>query len=175
LIDLTWTRTSARGCQGEIQELDAIIDKYKGQEGMVIRILQQAQNLFGYLPMEVQSHISDKLDIPISTINGIVSFYSLFSEKAQGKYIVEVCMGTACYVKGAQEVLNALKEEIKIDEGETSLDGLFTLKATRCIGACGLAPVMTINEEVYGRLTPDDIPGILRKYIKSHKETSKSR
>lgn len=156
-------------------ELDAIINKYKGQEGMVIRILQQAQNLFGYLPREVQSHISDKLDIPISTINGIVSFYSLFSEKAQGKYIVEVCMGTACYVKGAQEVLNALKEEIKIDEGETSLDGLFTLKATRCIGACGLAPVMTINEEVYGRLTPDDIPGILRKYIKSHKETSKSR
>jgi NADH:ubiquinone oxidoreductase subunit E len=157
------------------QELDVIIDRYKGQEGMVIRILQQAQDLFGYLPMEVQSRISDRLDIPISTINGIVSFYSLFSEKAQGKYIVAVCMGTACYVKGAQEVLHALKEEIKIDEGETSLDGLFTLKATRCIGACGLAPVMTINDEVYGRLTPDDIPGILRKYIKTHKEAFKSR
>lgn len=168
------TKTS-EDYETKYQELDSIIDKYKSQEGMVIRILQQAQGLFGYLSMEVQSHISDKLDIPISTINGIVSFYSLFSQKAQGKYIIEVCMGTACYVKGAQEVLHAIKEEIKIDEGETSLDGLFTLKATRCIGACGLAPVMTINDEVYGRLTPDDIPGILRKYIKTHKEAFRSR
>ncbi len=161
--------------QTKYEELNTIIAKYRGQEGMVIGILQKAQDLFGYLSVEVQSHISDKLDIPISTINGIVSFYSLFSQKAQGKYVIGVCMGTACYVKGAQEVLNAIKEEIKIDEGETSLDGLFTLKATRCIGACGLAPVILINEEVYGRLTPDDIPGILRKYIKTHKEAFKSR
>ncbi len=150
-------------------ELNEIIDKYKGQKGMVIRILQKAQDIFGYLPIEVQSHISDNLDIPIATINGVVSFYSLFSQKARGKYVINVCMGTACYVKGAQEVLNAIKEELKIEEGETSLDGLFTILATRCIGACGLAPVITINKEVYGRLSPDDIPGIMRKYIKKNK------
>jgi len=152
------------------QELDEIIARYKEQEGMLIRILQKAQDTFGHLPIQVQSYISAKLDIPISTVNGVVSFYSLFSQEPRGKYTINVCMGTACYVKGAQEILDTIKEELQINEGETSLDKLFTLKATRCIGACGLAPVITINDKVYGRLSPADIPGILHQYIKTNKK-----
>lgn len=154
------------------RQLDAVINMYKEQEGMLIRILQKSQDIFGYLPMKVQSYISEKLGIPISVVNGVVTFYSLFSQDPRGKYTVSVCMGTACYVKGAQEVLDAIKEELQIDVGETTLDKLFTLKASRCIGACGLAPVMTINEEVYGRLSPADIPSILYKYIKTHKKAT---
>ncbi|SHJ75523.1 NADH-quinone oxidoreductase subunit NuoE family protein [Tepidibacter formicigenes] len=153
------------------KKLNEIIEKYKEEEGMLIRILQKSQEIFGYLPEKVQTYISQKLNIPVSTINGVVSFYSLFSEEPQGKYTIGVCLGTACYVKGAQDVLEAIKEELQIDVGETSMDKLFTLKATRCIGACGLAPVITINEEVHGRVSPADVPSILYKYIKTHKET----
>lgn len=156
----------------KIKKIDQIIDKYENQEGMLIRILQKTQDVFGYLPIEVQSYISDRLNIPISTINGVVSFYSLFSQEPTGKYKIGVCLGTACYVKGSQEVLEAIKKELQIDVDETSMDGLFTLKATRCIGACGLAPVIIINDEVYGRLSPADIPGILYKYIKTSKTTN---
>lgn len=152
------------------RKLDQVIERYKEQEGMLIRILQKAQDIFGYLPAEVQSYISEKLNMPISTINGVVTFYSLFSQEPQGKYTIGVCLGTACYVKGAQEVLDAIKEELQINVGETSMDGLFTLKETRCIGACGLAPVITIDDEVYGRLSPADIPGILYPYIKRNKK-----
>ncbi|KXZ39858.1 NADH-quinone oxidoreductase subunit E [Alkalithermobacter thermoalcaliphilus JW-YL-7 = DSM 7308] len=153
----------------KFKELDEIIDRYSKEEGMLIRILQKSQELFGYLPVKVQAYISEKLNIPISTINGVVSFYSLFSQEPQGKYTIGVCMGTACYVKGSQDILNAIKEELQIDVNETSMDQLFTLKATRCIGACGLAPVITINEDVYGNLSPSDIPGILYQYIKQEK------
>lgn len=156
-------------------KLDQIIDKYKTEEGMLIRILQKAQEQFGYLPIKVQTYISKKLQIPISTINGVVSFYSLFSEEPQGKYTVGVCLGTACYVKGSQEILDAIKEQLQIDAGETTMDKLFTLKSTRCIGACGLAPVITINEDVYGRLTPSDIPSILYKYTKTQEEAKVTR
>ncbi|RKD30046.1 NADH-quinone oxidoreductase subunit NuoE [Thermohalobacter berrensis] len=152
------------------KKLDQVIEKYKEEEGMLIRILQKAQDIFGYLPMKVQSYISERLDIPISTVNGIVTFYSLFYQEPQGKYTISVCTGTACYVKGAHEVLDAIKDELQIKEGETTMDKLFTLKTTRCIGACGLAPVITINDDVYGRLTPADIPSILYKYIKTHKK-----
>jgi len=151
-------------------ELDSVIDEYKGQQGRLIRILQKGSEIFGYLPITVQSYISYKLDIPISTVNGVVSFYSLFSEEPRGKYVVSVCLGTACYVKGAHEVLNAIKDELQVKEDETTPDGLFTLLSTRCIGACGLAPVVIINEEIYGVVSPDDVPGILHKYIKRHKQ-----
>ncbi|MTI65903.1 MAG: NADH-quinone oxidoreductase subunit NuoE [Firmicutes bacterium] len=154
----------------DIKVLDEIISKYETEQGMLIRILQKSQKHFGYLPLEVQSYISEKLNIPISKVNGVVTFYSLFSEKPRGKYTIGVCLGTACYVKGAQEVLDAIKDELQINVDETTMDGLFTLKATRCIGACGLAPVVTINDEVHGRLTPSDIPSILYKYIKTHKK-----
>ncbi len=159
----------------KFKKLDKIINKYKSQEGMLIRILQKAQEEFGYLPIKVQSYISEKLNIPVSKINGVVSFYSLFSEEPTGKYTIGVCLGTACYVKGANEILEAIKDELQIDVGETTMDGLFTLKATRCIGACGLAPVVTINEDVYGRLNPSDIPAILYKYIKTHKKSDLSK
>lgn len=152
------------------EKLDAIIEKYKDQQGMLIRILQKAQEVFGHLPSKVQTYIAEKLDMPISTVNGVVSFYSFFSQEEQGKYTIGVCLGTACYVKGAQEVLNAIKEELDLDVGETTLDRMFTLKATRCIGACGLAPVITINEDVHGRLSPSDIPSILHQYMKTKKE-----
>ena len=154
----------------KLQELDKVIVKYKTQEGMLIRILQEAQNIFGYLPADVQTYIAKELEMPISTVNGVVSFYSLFSQEPRGKYIIGVCMGTACYVKGAQDILNAFKKELSIDVGETSIDKLFTLNATRCIGACGLAPVITINEDVHGRLSPEDIPDILKQYTKESKQ-----
>ncbi len=166
--------TIAEDEKHKYKQLDKIIAKYKEEEGMLIRILQKSQNVFGYLPIKVQTYISDRLDIPISKVNGVVSFYSLFSQEPKGKYTIGVCMGTACYVKGAQEVLEAIKKELQIDVGETTMDGLFTLQATRCIGACGLAPVITINDEVYGRLSPADIPGILYKYIKTHKKADVS-
>lgn len=150
-------------------ELDKVLENYKGQQGRLIRILQKSQDIFGYLPVEVQTYISAKMSIPISTVNGVVSFYSLFSQEPRGKYVVSVCLGTACYVKGAQEVLNAIKDELQVKEDETTMDGLFTVKSTRCVGACGLAPVVTVNDEVYGLVTPDDIPGIMHKYLKQHK------
>lgn len=156
-------------------KLDAVIDEYKAEKSRLIRILQKGSEIFGYLPVNVQSYISYKLDIPISTVNGVVSFYSLFSEEPRGKYVVSVCLGTACYVKGAHEVLNAIKDELQVKEDETTPDGIFTLLSTRCIGACGLAPVVIINDEIYGEVSPDDVPGILHKYVKLHKQsTSKS-
>lgn len=154
------------------EKLDLVINEYKGQKGRLIRVLQKGQDIFGCLPITVQTYISNKLDIPISTVNGVVSFYSLFSQEPRGKYIVSVCLGTACYVKGAQEVLNAIKDELQVKEDETTMDGLFTVQSTRCIGACGLAPVVTVNDEVYGLVSPDDIPGIMHKYLKTHKQST---
>jgi len=162
----------SRQDEEKYEKLDLVINKYKQEEGMLIRILQKAQEIFGHLPIEVQSYVSHKLDIPISTVNGVVSFYSLFSEEPQGKYTINVCMGTACYVKGSQEILKTIEEELHIKEGETTLDKLFTIKVARCIGACGLAPVITINDKVYGRLSPADIPGILHSYIKTNKKSA---
>ena len=156
----------------DFEKLDEIINQYKDEKGMLINILQKSQEHFGYLPEKVQTYISQELDIPISTINGVVSFYSLFSQKPQGKYTIGVCLGTACYVKGAQDILDAIKEELHIDVNETSMDKLFTLKSTRCIGACGLAPVITINDEVHGRVSPSDVPSILYKYLKEHKDST---
>lgn len=159
----------------KITKLNSIIDKYKNQQGMLITILKNSQDIFGYLPLNVQSYISYKLNIPISKINGIVSFYSLFSQTPKGKYTVSVCLGTACYVKGAEEILKSIKKELQIDVGETTMDGMFTLNATRCIGACGLAPVITINDKVYGRLSPSDIPNILYQYLDDNKKSQLSK
>ncbi len=150
--------------------LDEIIEKYGKEQGMLIRILQKAQEVFGHLPDKVQSYISLKLNIPISTVNGVVSFYSLFSQEPQGKNTISVCLGTACYVKGSQEILCAIKEELGLDVGETTLDSMFTLKSTRCVGACGLAPVVVANEDVHGRLSPSDIPSLIHQYTKINKD-----
>lgn len=145
-------------------QLDAVIAKHKGTPGALMPVLQEAQNIFGYVPMDVQQIIADGLGTTLSEVYGVATFYAQFSLEPKGQYVVGVCLGTACYVKGSQKVLDKLAEELKVAVGKTTSDGVFTLNATRCLGACGLAPVMMINDEVYGRLTPDEIPAIVAKY-----------
>ena len=146
------------------EQLQQVIAELKDQPGALMPVLQRAQNIFGCVPMDVQKIIAEGLGVTLSEVYGVATFYSQFSLEPSGKYTISVCLGTACYVKGSQKVLDRLSEELHVPVGKTSADGLFTLNATRCLGACGLAPVMTINDEVYGRLVPDDIPGILAKY-----------
>ena len=144
--------------------LDAAIARHKGEPGALMPVLQEAQNIFGYVPQDVQQIIADGLGTTLAEVYGVTTFYAQFSLEPKGQYVVGVCLGTACYVKGSQKVLDKLSEELKIPMGKTTPDGVFTLNATRCLGACGLAPVMMINDEVYGRLTPDEVPAILNKY-----------
>ncbi|HHU86500.1 MAG: NAD(P)H-dependent oxidoreductase subunit E [Pelotomaculaceae bacterium] len=146
----------------QFADLDRVIGRYSRERGQLIRILQKAQEIFGYLPEEVQAYIAEKIDIPVSEVNGVVTFYSLFATEPKGKYTLNICMGTACYVKGAQTLMNALKEELKIDEGETTPDGVFTIKSTRCVGACGLAPILVANEDVHGKISPGEIKKIIQ-------------
>jgi len=146
------------------QKLQEIIEKYKGTKGALIPVLHEAQELYGYLPMSVQKAISEGLNVPLTEVYGVVTFYTQFSLKPKGRFKIQVCLGTACYVKGANLVLDKLKEKLGIHVGDCTEDGKFSLEACRCVGACGLAPVMMINDDVYGRLVPDDIEGILEKY-----------
>lgn len=152
------------GTKEQEEELLQVIENHKGQQGALMPILQQAQGIYGYLPIEVQKIIALELDIPLEEVYGVVTFYSQFSLNPKGQYKVSVCLGTACYVKGAGDVYDKLQQQLGIAGGECTPDGKFSLEACRCIGACGLAPVMTINEEVYGRLLPDDVATILAKY-----------
>ena len=144
--------------------LDRVIAENKDLPGALMPVLQGAQEIFGCVPIDVQKYIAKALHVTLSEVYGVATFYSQFSLQPKGEYLISVCLGTACYVKGSQKVLDKLSEELEIPVGSTSKDGKFTLQATRCLGACGLAPVMTINDEVYGRLTPDQIPTILEKY-----------
>lgn len=155
---------SAPGCAEKYQKLEEILQEYKGVEGGLIPVLHQVQLLFGYLPHDVLVRIAEELNLPLSEIYGVSTFYSFFSLKPRGKYTVSVCLGTACYVKGAPAILEKIKETLQIEDGETTKDGLFTLDTTRCVGACGLAPVLTIGNDVYGRLTPEKVPEILERY-----------
>lgn len=145
-------------------QLMEIINKHKNSRGALIPVLHEAQDLFGYLPMEVQEKISEGLDVPLAKIYGVVTFYTQFSLYPKGTYNIAVCLGTACYVKGSGQILDKIKSILDINVGECTPDGKFSLEATRCIGACGLAPVLTVNDEVYGRLTVDDVEGIINKY-----------
>lgn len=144
--------------------LKAVIEKHKGEKGAAIPVLHEAQNIYGYLPIEVQTMIAEGLNVPLAEIYGIVTFYAQFSLNPKGEYQIGVCLGTACYVKGSGDILEKVKQILGINVGECTPDGKFSLDATRCIGACGLAPVITINDDVYGRLTVDEIEGILAKY-----------
>lgn len=146
------------------QKLAEFIRAHKQKKGALMPVLQEAQNLFGCVPLDVQEIIADGLGVSLSEVYGVATFYSQFSLKPKGKYVCGVCLGTACYVKGSQKVLDELLSELNITVGDTTQDGLFTVDATRCLGACGLAPVMMINDEVYGRLTPEEIPEIIAKY-----------
>ena len=145
-------------------ELLKVIQEKKNEKGALMPILQKAQEIYGYLPIEVQTIIAKEMDIPLEKIYGVVTFYSQFSLSPKGKYKISVCLGTACYVKGSGDIYEKLIQKLGIAGGECTEDGKFSLEACRCIGACGLAPVLTVNEDVYGRLTVDDIDGILEKY-----------
>lgn len=147
------------------ERLRRVIEKYKDAEGALIPVLHEAQEIYGYLPKEVQQRISEGLDIPMAEIYGVVTFYTQFSIYPKGQYRVAVCLGTACYVKGSGDIIDKIKQKLGIDVGQCTDDGKFSLDATRCIGACGLAPVLTVNDEVYGRLTVDDVDEILAKYM----------
>lgn len=146
------------------QKLAEVIEKHKNTKGALIPVLHEAQELYGYLPLEIQKKVSEGLNIPLSEVYGVVTFYTQFSLNPKGKYKIQVCMGTACYVKGSGQILDKVKEKLGIDVGQSTEDNNFSLEACRCIGACGLAPVIMINDDVYGRLTPDEIEGILNKY-----------
>ena len=153
-----------KGTKEQEEKLLAVIEKNKSMQGALIPILHEAQEIYGYLPFEVQKFISEKTDIPLTNIYGVVTFYSQFSLTPKGDFKIAVCMGTACYVKGAGNILDKIKDKIGVEVGSCGADGKFSLDATRCIGACGLAPVLTVNEDVYGRLVLDDVDGILAKY-----------
>lgn len=152
------------GTKEQEAELQKVIAEHKGQRGATIPVLHKAQEIYGYLPLEVQTMIAEGLDVPLAEIYGIVTFYTQFSLNPKGKYQIGVCLGTACYVKGSGDILEEIKEILKIDVGECTPDGKFSLEATRCVGACGLAPVVTINEDVYGRLNKGEIGAVLAKY-----------
>jgi len=143
------------------QLLEQVMEDYDRKENNLIQILHMAQAIFGYLPSEVQSFIAEKMDIPNSKVNSVLTFYSFFSTKPKGKYTVSICLGTACYVRGGKEVVNKLKEVLSIDVGETTDDKIFSLQVKRCIGACGLAPAMTINDKVYKQVNPNKLHRIL--------------
>ena len=160
------TTVAFRGTDEQRAKLDAMIAEHKDIPGAIMPILQKAQEIYGYLPMEVQQIISDNTGVSMSEIYGIVSFYSQFILNPRGEIAVSVCMGTACYVKGAGEILDRISSIIGVMPGETSSDGKYSLDATRCIGACGLAPVFLVNEDVYGRIEKvEDVDDILKKYM----------
>ena len=145
-------------------KLMEVIEAYKDDPGAVMPVLQEAQGIYGYLPIEVQTMIAKGLDVPVEEVYGVSTFYSQFSLSPKGKYNISICLGTACYVKGAGDLMNKFSELLGIDAEECTPDGKFSLTACRCIGACGLAPVLTVNDDVYGRLVVDDVQGILDKY-----------
>ncbi len=151
-------------CGNPYAELDAIILKHKNQPGGLMPVMQEAQAAYGALTIDIQKYIAQGMDTTLSEVYGVATFYSQFALEKKGDHVISVCMGTACYVKGAQAVLDKLAEYLEVPVGGTTPDGQFTLQATRCLGACGLAPVLTVNEDVFGRVTPDQVSGILDKY-----------
>jgi len=153
-----------QGTKEQEQQLQELIEKLKGEPGALMPILQGAQDIYGYLPIEVQTIIAKGLDKPLEEVYGVVTFYSQFSLNPKGKYRVSVCLGTACYVKAAGEIFERLELMLGIKGGECTEDGMFSLDACRCVGACGLAPVVLVNDDVYGRIGPEDIEGIMAKY-----------
>lgn len=145
-------------------KLKAVIEAKKPIAGSLMSVMQEAQEIYGYLPLEVQQMIAEGMGVSVEEVYGISTFYAQFALSPKGKYNISVCLGTACYVKGAQSLIDRLSAVLGIQPGECTPDGKFSLEACRCIGACGLAPVLTVNEDVYGRLTDKDIDGIIAKY-----------
>ena len=160
----TKTTVPFEGTKEQEMQLRQIIAEMKDEKGALMPIMQKAQDIYGYLPYEVQKIISDDMGVPMEKIYGVATFYSMFNLEPKGKYQISVCLGTACYVKGSGLILEKLKEKLGIDNGQFTPDGKFSLDACRCVGACGLAPVMMINGEVYGKVNVNDIDMILAKY-----------
>ncbi len=154
----------ARLNEASVAKISEICDRYVDEKTPLMMILSDIQNEYGYIPLEVQELVSEKTGISVAEIYGVVTFYSFFSLKPNGKYVIGCCLGTACYVKGAQQVIDKFSELLNIKAGETTEDGLFTLDALRCIGACGIAPAVTINGKVYPKVTVDSIPKIIEDY-----------
>jgi NADH-quinone oxidoreductase subunit E/NADP-reducing hydrogenase subunit HndA len=146
-------------------ELESFIQSLETTKGALIEILHRAQDIFGYLPRDVQLYIARKLGVPGAEVFGVVSFYSYFSTKPSGKHTISVCMGTACFVRGADKIIGKFKEKLGIESNETTKDGMFTLKDVRCIGACGLAPVVMVDGKVDGRVKEEDVDGIINEYL----------
>jgi NADP-reducing hydrogenase subunit HndA len=158
------TKVPFKGTRKQYNELIRVIEKYESEKSALISIMQEGQLIYGYLPVEVQTIIAEKLDIPLEEVYGTATFYSQFSLNPKGKYCVSVCMGTACYVQGARLILDRLTQLLEIETGECTEDGTFSIEECRCVGACGLAPLLIVNEEVHGRITADDVEEILEKY-----------
>ena len=154
-----------KGTAEQEQQLMEIIENSRHDKSLLMAVMQQAQDIYGYLPIEVQTMIAEGMDVPLEKVYGVATFYAQFSLSPKGEYNISVCLGTACYVKGSGDIFDKLSEKLGIGADECTEDGKFSLTACRCIGACGLAPVLTVNEEVYGRLTVDDVDDILAKYM----------
>ena len=159
------TTVDFHGTKEQEEQLLAVIEKHVGEKGSMMPILQEAQAIYGYLPIEVQKIIAEKTGVSLEEIFGIASFYAQFKLNPDGQYAIAVCLGTACYVKGSGAIIEEISKKLNVAVGSTSPDGRYSVEATRCIGACGLAPVLTVNGEVYGRLTVKDVDTILAKYV----------
>lgn len=159
------SQTNFNGTGEQEKALRECIAKHKSERGCLMPILHEAQEIYGYLPAEVQQIIADELNIPLSEVYGVATFYTQFSLQPKGKHRISVCLGTACYVKGSDKILAAVERELRISCGECTPDGRFSIDSCRCVGACGLAPVMIVDDDVYGRLTEKDVPEILEKYM----------
>ena len=152
------------GTEEQALELQKVIDENKHDKSNLMVVMQKAQDIYGYLPYEVQNMIAEGMDVPFEKVYGVATFYAQFSLSPKGKYNISVCMGTACYVKGAGELFDSLQEKLGIGPDECTADGKFSLVSARCVGACGLAPVLLVNDDVYGRVTKEDLDTILKKY-----------
>lgn len=150
--------------ENKVQELKDLCAKFNNEPGELINVLHGAQEMFGYLPAEIQEIVAEEMNVSVAHVYGVVTFYSFFSMLPKGKHPISICMGTACYVRGAEKVLDEFKRHLDVKVGETTPDGKFSLSCLRCVGACGLAPVVTIGERVYGRVSPEDVKGILGEY-----------
>ena len=159
------SKLPCKGTAEQEQQLMEIIENSRHDKSLLMAVMQQAQDIYGYLPIEVQTMIAEGMDVPLEKVYGVATFYAQFSLSPKGEYNISVCLGTACYVKGSGDIFDKLSEKLGIGADECTEDGKFSLTACRCIGACGLAPVLTVNEEVYGRLTVDDVDDILAKYM----------
>lgn len=162
------TNTCCCGCdhsdQALLYRIRELAAEYKGKEGSLIQVLHIAQGIYGYLPLEVQTVIAEELDIPLSQVSGVVTFYSFFSTQPRGEHTIRVCLGTACYVRGGKKIVEQLKKLLNVEIGDTTKDRKFTFEVARCIGACGLAPAMSIDDQVYKQVNPDKLEQILARY-----------